>query len=243
MRDRLWSLFILLGAFLVACAPSGNGNTMQEATPLVLLEKASPTLPPSPSIEPSPSPTLPLSPTSAATPTPPEQPQQACRLVADADTTVYMRPSTEADVFGMLTAGESVEPQVRTADGWLGFDPGVAQAGNRGVFRYRWIRPGSTAHTEGACDALPTVWAPKAGICYLIPFDETPVYAEPREDAPLLTVLSPEAETFVAVLALNADGTWAQVDLAEGTANMQGSGWVEGDMLNLNGPCETLPSR
>ena len=36
-----------------------------------------------------------------------------------------------ASVFHVITEG-------RTADGWLGFDPGVAQAANVGIFRLRW---------------------------------------------------------------------------------------------------------
>ncbi|RME10401.1 MAG: hypothetical protein D6802_09460, partial [Ardenticatenia bacterium] len=63
--------------------------------------------------------------------------------------------------------------------------------------------------------------------------------AEPRDDAPLLITLVPEM--VAAVVGWNADRTWAQVDLSDGTVGVSGAGWVQADMLNLNGSCDALP--
>ncbi|KPL85712.1 SH3 domain-containing protein [Ardenticatena maritima] len=239
MRRMFMLMLVCWGVLLMGCAPSSEEAT-REATPLVLVEEASPTPEMQTSVVAvSPTPETPV--TASPTPTvgmPPEL-SGACRLVVDADTTVYMRPSTEADVFGLLTAGETVELVARTADEWVAFEPGVAQAANVGVFRYRWVRLGETAHVEGNCETLPEVWAPRADGCYLMVILETPVYAEPRDDAPLLITLVPEM--VAAVVGWNADRTWAQVDLSDGTVGVSGAGWVQADTLNLNGPCDTLP--
>lgn len=65
-----------------------------------------------------------------------------CVITATAPLTAYLDPSTEADVFGSLAPADQVHGQVQTADGWFGFDPGIAQAGNTGLARLRWIKPG-----------------------------------------------------------------------------------------------------
>jgi hypothetical protein len=56
------------------------------------------------------------------------------------DLTVYRLPLAGSEVFGTLPAGQSHEVLARTADGWVGFDPGIAQAGNTGLARLRWIQ-------------------------------------------------------------------------------------------------------
>ncbi len=52
-------------------------------------------------------------------------------------------------------------------DGWLGFDPGVAQAANIGVFRLRWMPPGAPVSLDGDCVSVPIEpWVPLPGVCY-----------------------------------------------------------------------------
>lgn len=53
----------------------------------------------------------------------------------------YQESSPIAQVFGTADAGTTVIALARTRDGWLGFDPGVAQAGNVGRARLRWHLP------------------------------------------------------------------------------------------------------
>lgn len=66
-------------------------------------------------------------------------PQGPCEFTGTTDLTVYRLPVAGSDIFGTLPAGETHEVLARTADGWIGFDPGVAQAGNTGLARHRWI--------------------------------------------------------------------------------------------------------
>ena len=73
----------------------------------------------------------------------------SCQYTANADVTIYMRPATTADVFSEQPAGFTTPIGARTSDGWLGFDPGVAQAANIGSFRLRWLAPGSGTLSGG----------------------------------------------------------------------------------------------
>jgi len=63
-----------------------------------------------------------------------------CVFTSSVDLTVYRLPILGSTVFGTLPAGETREILAQTADGWLGFDPGIAQASNVGLARHRWIQ-------------------------------------------------------------------------------------------------------
>ena len=80
--------------------------------------------------------------------------EAACTVVANSDVTLYNRPNTASGEFGTLAAGETAVMTGQTADGWLGFDPGVAQAANVGIFRLRWVAPDSDVMQSGGCAAL-----------------------------------------------------------------------------------------
>jgi hypothetical protein len=60
-------------------------------------------------------------------------------FTANTAITAYRLPDDSSDVFGTISAGETHDALARTADGWVGFDPGVAQAANVGLARHRWI--------------------------------------------------------------------------------------------------------
>ncbi|HLE05217.1 MAG TPA: hypothetical protein VI729_11485 [Anaerolineales bacterium] len=62
-----------------------------------------------------------------------------CMFTANDSLTAYRLPDITSDVFGTMPAGDTHEALVQTADGWVGFDPGVAQAANVGLARHRWI--------------------------------------------------------------------------------------------------------
>jgi hypothetical protein len=63
-----------------------------------------------------------------------------CQFVSYSSLTVYRLPDTGSDIFGTLPSGATHEVLAYTADGWLGFDPGVAQAGNIGLAHHRWVQ-------------------------------------------------------------------------------------------------------
>lgn len=82
----------------------------------------------------------------------------ACEVTATADVMVRDQYASDAPEFGPLPAGNAETALARTVDGWLGFDPGVAQAGNIGLYRLRWIAPDAAVTKAGGCDALPLVF-------------------------------------------------------------------------------------
>lgn len=188
---------------------------------------------PLPTSTPSPSPTT--APLESATPT-----AIPCELRAQSDITVYARPSIEADVFGVLSAGEQVLVTGRTADGWLGFEPGSAQAGNSGVFRLRWIAGNADMTLEGDCDALPLLAGPPPGVCFTMFMGDTLIFAEPTMTSASVVILS--TGDYARVQGKTA-GNWAWfwVDLSVGNTGRDGTGWIPGAHVNLNGPCENLP--
>lgn len=80
-----------------------------------------------------------------------------CSFAANKDLTAYRLPDASSDVFGTLPAGtDQYRISARTADGWIGFDPGVAQAGNVGLARNRWILP-DTVIAPSCLAAVPLV--------------------------------------------------------------------------------------
>lgn len=162
-----------------------------------------------------------------------------CEIVAESEVTVFQRPSPDAAVFGSMPPGSSVVGEGRTADGWFGFDPGVAQAANIGIFRLRWVDGSSGVRLEGACDGLPELVAPPAGICFTMPMDEVHVYAEPDVSSEVVATML--VGDYAAVIARTTED-WAKVDLSVGNTELDATGWIQGGTLNLNGPCEDLPT-
>lgn len=62
-----------------------------------------------------------------------------CTFTANAAVTAYRLPDSGSEIFATLGSGESFAVLARTGDGWLGFDPGFAQAGNIGLAHHRWV--------------------------------------------------------------------------------------------------------
>jgi len=166
------------------------------------------------------------------------EPTGPCMIVSSKGLTVYSRPNTAAQEFGSLGSGMEIEATAQTADDWWGFDPGVAQAANMGVFRYRWIEDGPSLTKTGACSTLPVVVGPAPGVCFMMPMGDVPVLTEPSETAELLTTIT--AGDYAAVNGRTADD-WIRLDLGVGNLEIEGIGWMEASFLNMNGPCETIP--
>lgn len=168
------------------------------------------------------------------------QGEGACSLLAEQASQLYTRPSQQAQPFAELEPGFSAQVLARSADGWVGFDPGVAQAANQGIFRLRWVQA-SAVQLSGDCLGLPTEsWLPQPQTCYTMPMEPVNVYAQANPGAEHSIAL--EVGQFAAVLGHTANG-WAQIDLADGNSGRSGLGWVQDSTLNLNGPgCGDLPS-
>ncbi|MFN2148905.1 MAG: Ig-like domain-containing protein [Anaerolineales bacterium] len=172
----------------------------------------------------------------AVTPTP--VPSLACSFTADGPTTIYTRPSLSADVFYEAPAGfEIPEFQAQTSDGWLGFDPAIAQAANTGPFRLRWIPP-TAATVSGDCSGLPVVWGPPPGICFLMPMGPVDVHDAPDAAASVVATLT--VDDYVAIDGVNA-ASWYHVDFSPGNTGLSLTGWISPTDVNWNGPCEFNP--
>lgn len=171
-------------------------------------------------------------PTATTNPLPSEEGE--CTLVTKGATSIYYRPSGEARVFSDMGAGFEMIVSGRTAGGWLGFKPGVAQGANIGPFRLRWIHLEDVS-LSGNCVAVQEVWAAQPGICYTMPMNRAEVHQSPSLDSDLVAWL--DAAEFAAVLGLVGEN-WAQVDLAPGNTGLDFVGWVESSTLNLNGACD-----
>jgi hypothetical protein len=218
--------FLLTVLMLLLAACTLGRQTTSTALPIAATEPATATFE--------------VAPTQTAASVPPLETPTAsgpCVLVASATTNVYQRPFPDANVFGVLASGESIQPAALTADGWIGFDPGTAQAANFGVFRLRWVPLGETASLDGDCSALPVVVGPPVGVCFLMAMEQVTVYAAPDSTSAEVTTLY--AEDYAAVLG--RFDSWLQVDLATSSLGLDLQGWVIAEFANFNGPCESLP--
>ena len=164
----------------------------------------------------------------------------ACTLVTSEATITYDRPSSAAQVFSEVEAGFSALVAGRTADGWVGFDPGLAQAANVGIFRLRWVHFDEVT-LSGACVDVPqATWVPQPDLCYTMPMESVNVYSGANTSTTVVATL--QVEDFAAVSGFTNTG-WAQVDLGAGNTGLSDSGWMEEAALNLNGgTCDELPT-
>jgi hypothetical protein len=212
------SLITLLVVVLSACAPETPAAPSSVPT-----RTAAPT--PSLTATPSPSPT-------GETPV-----AGACELVANSETTIYERPSLDAGVFGTLSPGDRVTVGATTSDGWVGFDPGTAQAANVGVFRLRWVQRSDAISLEGACSDLPVVVGPPAGVCFTMAMEDIPIYSQPNASSTVIVTM--HSGDYAKVIGTAGD--WFEVDLSVGSLGLSETGWMSSQNVNFNGPCESLP--
>lgn len=71
-------------------------------------------------------------------------PSEICTFTPNTPLTAYRLPDDTSDVFGVMPSVESYKALARTAEGWVGFDPGIAQAGNMGLAHHRWVQLNAT---------------------------------------------------------------------------------------------------
>lgn len=160
-------------------------------------------------------------------------------LVFEEPAPTYCRPDTLADVFASVEEGDSVLACARTAGGWTGFDPGTAQAGNVGSFRYRWIPPGTLFAMDADPSTLPVVWAPEAGVTYAQSF--RPVHLHGLPDSLSEVTATMPGQSGAAILFRTGD--WYLVDLAEGPDPRPGVGWVNAGEVSVSGDLERVARR
>ena len=197
--------FLSMAILLVACG-SQPIETPLPATP-------SPTNAPIPTVTPAPVP---------------------CRFEALRIYAASRFPSTSAPVFSSFSAGEEVFPTHRTANGFYGFDPGVAQAGSVGVFRLRWFLKTSYIPSSGDCGSLPLVMGPMAEICYVVLNADTPLYASDDPGSAVIGNLD-EGDH---LMQLSSGSSWVNVDLNVGSEQLDLVGWIPRNLVIYQGACE-----
>jgi hypothetical protein len=162
-----------------------------------------------------------------------------CQASSVASVTMYGRPSLTADVFSTIPLTSPVEISSRTSDGWLGFEPGTAQAANMGVFRLRWLAPDATVSLSGNCAAVPVAtWVPQPRICYEMVMEPVQTHASADALSTVTGTLNPG--DFAAILGQTASG-WLSVSGDQ--ANKPGvNGYIPQAATNFNGPCDSIPT-
>jgi hypothetical protein len=179
-----------------------------------------------------------------------------CTITITANATAYAQPTFSSPMFATFPAGTTLQASARTADGWYGFDPGIAQAGNTGLALLRWLPAAvpviGTMTRSAGCDSVPIVVAlpptavPPSGPCVLTMTINTVAYSQPNFSNVFAT-LSP-GESFEAT-ARTIDG-WYGFD--PGIAQAGNSGlarlrWVPagspaGNTITQTIQCGYLPT-
>ena len=189
----------------------------------------------------SPSPAPPTETATIAPPTATSVPSGAgpCLATTAASVTTYTRPSLLADVFSTIPLPPDTPITSRSADGWLGFDPGVAQAANIGVFRLRWLPPDAMVTLTGGCAFVPVEpWVPEPGVCYQMSMGPVEVHTSANPTSTVSHTLM--VGEFVAVMGRTPTG-WLFVDGNLG--NVPGViGFIPELEMNANGPCDAIPT-
>jgi hypothetical protein len=149
---------------------------------------------------------------------------------------VYARPDSSSDIFASVSPGDSLTILVRTEEGWLGFDPGVAQAPNTGSFRYRWISPHDDFVLSGDPGILPEIWGPDAGPVYGMIAVETVLLSESDSLSAAVDTLPPGS---AAAVAGRRDG-WLLLDPGQGPAGEGNEGWVPTADISVSGDLDSI---
>ena len=212
-----WLLLLLVLWLLAGCVPNKAD----------LIPTARPVTPTTSSPSPTTSPLSTLSPLPTSSPV-----AQPCEMIITKAVQAYAVP--RAETFATLDAGMRFPVAARTEDGWLGFEPGIAQAAAVGPFRLRWV-PADAVRLEGDCADLPVITPPPLDRCYEMAMTDIPLRAAPAPDAAVVATLP--VEDYAVILGLSPDGLWLKLELRDGT-----QGWMDAMMMNITGACESLPT-
>ncbi|MCD4700342.1 MAG: hypothetical protein K8S24_00650 [Candidatus Aegiribacteria sp.] len=136
-----------------------------------------------------------------------------------------------------LAPGDQVVLSGRTIDGWLGFDPGVAQAANIGSFRLRWIADDARYVIDGELSSVPVVWGPRAGITYAMIYRTSPLYAEPDS----LSAIIDSVPSYSAAGIISRTEDWFRLDLSIGSLGRDAEGWIEAMDVSVSGDLDSIP--
>lgn len=159
-----------------------------------------------------------------------------CTLVCLDSTDVFTRPDSSARLMGKLAPRTRVMISGKTGDGWLGFDPGVAQAGNTGSFRLRWISTAARYVLDGELAEVPLVWGPVPGITYAMTGFSLPLYSQPDSSSQVVDSIPP----FSAGEIVARTAEWYLVDLSQGPEERGVQGWIPSIDVSVSGSLDSI---
>ncbi len=164
---------------------------------------------------------------------PAERRDAGCMLVAQDTVMLYARPSVAAVRFGVLAPGDSARASGR-APGFVGIDPGTAQAANVGPFRLRYASADGPFALRGACADLPQQPRVDPVACYQMAMGAVRIHARPDTAAAVVATIP--AQGFAEATQKTPSG-WLRVRLERNGP----PGWVAPADVNMSGPaCDAL---
>lgn len=169
-----------------------------------------------------------------------EDVHKICLLIPLKETPVFFYPSYTSKKFGTLNPAKKVEVLSFSKNGsWVGFDPGVAQACNVGLFRLRWTPLNGTAFLSGDCRNIQEIEPPQPKFCFIGGM-KTKVFRGPGEKYGLKGILNPYE--YAQAIFKTTNG-WIFINMDVGENDLSGYGWIKGADTCFQGisPCDRLP--
>lgn len=163
--------------------------------------------------------------------------ENECILICVDSVDVFTRPDSAALFMSRLAPRNQVTISGKTIDGWLGFDPGVAQAANIGSFRLRWIAGDEKYVIDGELSDVPLVWGPVAGITYAMIYCTSPLHSEPDRFSAVVDSIP----SFSAAGIVSRTEDWYLLDLSIGPLGQDIEGWIEAADISVSGNLDTIP--
>lgn len=149
--------------------------------------------------------------------------------------TLYSRADAQSPVFGKADAGEMPQAGGKTADGWIGFDPGVAQAPNVGPFRLRWFAPDAPVSLSGDCSGLQVYPKLPPLACFTMAQTDTPIYKDADNKSDVVSMM--HYGDYIEVVGQKGTDAnmWIQVKSSAGSVAAGTTGWISGQDVDFNG--------
>jgi len=163
--------------------------------------------------------------------------ENECMLICMDSVDVFSRPDSAAPLMIRLGPRNKVIISGKTVDGWLGFDPGVAQAANTGSFRLRWIPGDGKFVIDGELSDVPLVWGPPPGITFAMIYEVSTLYSEPDSLSAIVDTMPPLSAAGI----LSRTDEWYLLDLAIGPLGQDIEGWIESADVSVSGDLDTIP--
>ena len=164
---------------------------------------------------------------------------------------IFNRPVTAyatadlASAATQLAAGDGGMAMGQSPDGaWIAFDPDIAQAGNLGVARARWVQASADLSLQGDCATLPPLSPlPASGnFCMLTFGQDTPVHQQPDATSPVVTTLTPNDTAMIAGQLASGWYAWLIRGASAGATGTILLRWIAAsDQVQLVGACDALP--